>query len=334
MLSLAGSLGLLVVSIAGWTWARPPAVVTGVTFLLPALWLIWGSVLAAMLSLALVTRTGALGRFVGAQLGGGVVVFLLVWGRAWAPALPGEGTVRVMSWNVQRLGWEDPERAARIDCVVASVTQADPDLLVLLELDARDLVELEGRLDLACEHTDYRGTGRENHGGLAACTRGSEWSLGLHAPRAFSTDEPWYYVFTEAVHASGVVNLMAVHLRPYEVARFGLTGGSDPEDISASQQEAARDLLVRVEALRDPTVVAGDFNSGRDAALHVGMRRHLVDTWEAAGLGPGRTVWALGWLPLRIDYVYATRDFTVVDSEIPAWDCSDHRPVLSELRWR
>jgi endonuclease/exonuclease/phosphatase (EEP) superfamily protein YafD len=91
-----------------------------------------------------------------------------------------------------------------------------------------------------------------------------------------------------------------------------------------------------VRGFKDPTIVAGDFNSVRDAPLHGRMRARLRDAFEVAGWGPGFTVWRgpEGLLPFRIDYVYVTEDFAVKSASAPAIDCSDHRPVLAELALR
>ena len=37
------------------------------------------------------------------------------------------------------------------------------------------------------------------------------------------------------------------------------------------------------------------------------------------------------WVPLRIDYVYASSDFQVVGSDVLDAGCSDHRAVVSRL---
>ena len=61
--------------------------------------------------------------------------------------------------------------------------------------------------------------------------------------------------------------------------------GRHGQRVQRAQSDQAIALLHRMGRLKDPTLVAGDFNSTRDAALHVGLRRHLTDTWERAGLG-------------------------------------------------
>ena len=127
------------------------------------------------------------------------------------------------------------------------------------------------------------------------------------------------------VGRGAVFNLLAIHLQPYRLSV------ETSDRVSAAQRAETEGLLDTVRTFRDPTVVAGDFNSVRDSALHHAMRERLTDAWEQAGLGPGWTVKALGRFPLRIDYVYVSDDFAVRQAALPALSCSDHRPVRTEL---
>jgi endonuclease/exonuclease/phosphatase (EEP) superfamily protein YafD len=129
-----------------------------------------------------------------------------------------------------------------------------------------------------------------------------------------------------------VFNLLGVHLHPYELSMgrwIDLSRRGEAVQRAQSDQSAA--LLERMGRLDDPTLVAGDFNSTRDAALHVGLRQTLTDTWERGGLGFGGTVRLLGWAPLRVDYSYASGEFAVIKSRVVEAGCSDHRPVVSDL---
>lgn len=277
--------------------------------------------------------------FVGAPAVLALSTFAGTWGRAWTgwPESAAGTPLRVLSWNVQRLGWEDADAGPRLDCVSGRVLEADPDAVVLLEVSARDVQRLSARLELDCAHSDYRGTGNPGHGGLAVCARGGRWRLARKGPARFVERHDWYYVFGELVRAGApddpaqaapgdVFNLIGVHLQPY-----GGILGSHVSDVSEAQADETRALLARVSRLRDPTVVAGDFNSARDAPVHVAMRTYLTDAFEQAGWGLGPTARAGGWLPLRIDYVYASESLAVQGARQPAWQCSDHRPVLAEL---
>lgn len=304
----------------------------------PSLWVLW---LAASpvwtLALGIAAAVSCVRRPQDAVQWGvlvGVVgLWGLVWGRAWwaSPVDPAHrDTVRVMSWNVQRLGFEDRDDGENLACVVAGVEALDPDLVTFLEVTGRDVDRLEAALDLDCSQIDYRGTGRPDRGGLATCARGETWQLGRAGPRRFTQDTDWYFSFGEMVRTDGrqVVNLIAVHLQPNALH---LRGPRSPGVIAETHQREAAALLERMQHLQDPTIVAGDFNSTREAPLHGALRDVLVDTFEAAAWGPGSTVTLGGFVPLRVDYIYATADLPAVYSETPGSSCSDHAPVLSEL---
>ena len=173
-------------------------------------------------------------------------------------------------------------------------------------------------------------------------------SLEAGSGQRFVDDEDWFYVFSEVRRDDRLFNVLAVHLTPYDYAAQRLRTGvkelatkGDPsslqdlerssEQVVKGQSDQAAALLHRVRRLEHPTVVAGDFNSTRDAALHTQLRQHLVDTFERGGFGFGGTLDVGGWLPLRIDFVYASPRFAVLGSRVVPAGCSDHRPVVSEL---
>jgi endonuclease/exonuclease/phosphatase (EEP) superfamily protein YafD len=139
----------------------------------------------------------------------------------------------------------------------------------------------------------------------------------------------WHYAMVELESTGAqarVLNLLAVHLQPYRMAAtMGL------ERLARSQVQETAGLLRRVETFRDPTIVAGDFNSPRDSAVHVQMRRSMRDSWEVAGWGPGSTVQALGLWPLRVDYLYASPGFGIAEARITGSTCADHQPILARL---
>jgi endonuclease/exonuclease/phosphatase (EEP) superfamily protein YafD len=159
--------------------------------------------------------------------------------------------------------------------------------------------------------------------------------------------ENWYYMLAEVEHKDRVFNVLAAHLSPYRyvakklrVSMAELSKGEpdklvdlsrESEGVVRGQANQSAALLERVDKFADPTVVAGDFNSTRDSALHAALRSKLKDTWELGGLGFGGTVHLFDYIPLSIDYIYASRDFQVRDTVVPVLGCSDHRPVVSNL---
>lgn len=324
LVAVAGSaMGILgALTAVGPTVMAPPLLLIAVLTALPWLWM---GLTATLAFWALLARSRLLGAL--ALVAASLVVgrWLWVW-PASAPSQPGP-SLRVLAWNVQRLGWEDADDSARLSCVAAEVERVRPDAVAFLEVSARDVERLERRLGLSCVHVDYRGTGDPGVGGLAACARGDRWMLGESGPRQFTEDIDWHYVFAEIIPAGGgqPFNLITVHLQPHSQVPGA------PDVVVARHQKETAALLQRMERLQDPTVLAGDFNSARDAAIHTRLRGSLQDAFEVGGSGPGFTVLLSRLVPLRIDYIYASPAMGVQRAAIPRADCSDHRPVVADL---
>jgi endonuclease/exonuclease/phosphatase family metal-dependent hydrolase len=146
---------------------------------------------------------------------------------------------------------------------------------------------------------------------------------------------------------------MALHVLPYgvtmrEVERalnevaHGKLGPlaallTQMEEAVATQAEQVASVRSLVAGFSDPTIIAGDFNSTPDSAIHTALRRQLDDSWRRAGRGPGITRLVGGWLPLRIDYVYTTPELVPVAADTidchcdGDLSCSDHQALQVEL---
>lgn len=324
----------------------PPAVVAAAVTFLPYLYA--GSTALVFLGWAVFPRRRMLAACVVAL----VVFAALLWGPKWEVEPTGIGgePVRVMSWNLRRL-WGGPEDGGdAMRCAVDAIEIVDPDVLTLLEVSHDDVDQLETALGLDCVHHSYTETGGPRTGGLAACVRGADWRLRSGKAQRYVDRLDWYYVLAEferSLPGGPVFNLLSVHLSPYEyVAKKIHTSvkalrAGDPEalvevsregeGVVKGQADQSAALLERVDKFRDPTIVAGDFNSTRDSSLHATLRRKLKDAWEVGGAGFGGTVYLFDRLPLRIDYVYVSDQFRVRHTEIPEFGCSDHQPVVSDV---
>jgi len=137
----------------------------------------------------------------------------------------------------------------------------------------------------------------------------------------------WRYLTAELVGPGGALNVLTIHLTPHRSPRGALRGS----DAVRGQADQAAALIDRAARFRDPTVLAGDFNSTRDFYLHRALRERYADAWERGGLGFGATTHALGLVPLRVDFLYADPRLAVSRAAIPGEGCSDHRPVVASL---
>lgn len=342
--SVVAVVAVVLVAIAGRSLRGPPASLTVLVTFLPYLTLTLAVWLFGLWSLVPDRRAPPVLLAVVGLFGAGL------WGPTWASR--GEEAsgdpIRVLSWNVRRL-WGGPEDGGDPKaCVARAIAEAEPDVVALLEVSAEDVAYLSAHLGLDCVHSDYTGSGAQVTGGLAACVRrSSPWKLTRGWAERFVDQESWYYAFAEVERDGRRANLLAVHLHPYSFQPSWIRASVDDfargrarglfdlfdagEAVTRGQGAQTNALLARVEALRDPTIIAGDFNSTRDAHLHARLREHLTDAWERGGQGFGATVRFGNRVPLRIDYVYASRDFAVQAARTAPVGCSDHGSIGADL---
>lgn len=326
-----GRLGLAVSVLTWVTWLAvvglvvlgrldraPGSLLTGLLFVLPHLWVAHGvgvftawCVLPDRLTFPVV-------------LGLSFVGGLGLWGPGLASwGVDGDDTVRVLSWNIQRL-WGGPGEEGAPACVADVLLREDPDVVALMEVSENNLEQLAS-VGLSCVHTTYTSTEGKQRGGLAVCGRNG-WTVRGSGDR-YVDPEDWSYLAAEVTDGERVFNVLAVHLLPHHLG----ASATATERVAARQANQSRALLERVERFVDPTVVAGDFNSTRDFHLHAALRGLLTDTWEAGGIGFGATKYVENWLPLRIDFIYASDAFEVARTTLPSGACSDHGAVQTEL---
>ncbi len=314
---MAGLVGLVALVLAGRVDRAPGNLLTNLLFALPHLWAAHGG----LIFVAWIFFPDR--RVFPALLGLSLLGATALWGPGMA-RWSGESTgpqIRVLSWNVQRL-WGTGE-AETPGCVRELIERERPDVVALMEVNEANLEALGPGLD--CAFTPYSTRGPPGRGGVAVCGR-EGWTARGKGQR-FVADDDWQYLEAEVERDGTVFNLLAVHLPPHH---FGASA-QWTEKTAARQADQSRALVERIAKLRDPTIVAGDFNSTRDFWLHAALREQLQDTWEYGGLGFGGTKLVGGWLPLRIDFIYASRDFTVLHTRVLPERCSDHRPILTQL---
>ncbi len=267
-------------------------------------------------------------------------------------------SLSVLAWNVGRLGAfanDDEARCEPGDArkgVVDTIRDRDPDVLVLLEISGRNLESLAVDLVMDCQQIDYYGRGGKGTGGLAVCVPDQgPWTI--TRSRDLPLPPGWRYVFAELSDGETTFNVLALHVLPYGVTmrevesalRAAAHGNAGPlaavltqmEEAVATQVEQVASVRRLVSGFQDPTIIAGDFNSTPDSAVHVALRRQVTDAWHRAGWGPGATRLVGGWLPLRIDYVYTTDEIRALDASTvdcrceDEHSCSDHQAVEVEL---
>jgi endonuclease/exonuclease/phosphatase family metal-dependent hydrolase len=77
--------------------------------------------------------------------------------------------------------------------------------------------------------------------------------------------------------------------------------------------------------------LTGDFNDVPNSYTYFTIRKNLQDAFLKNGFGIGRTYSTLA-PTLRIDYILATREFTIPQFNRIVKDYSDHYLLVADLR--
>ncbi len=236
-----------------------------------------------------------------------LALIICVWPQ-WFPGGPKVAkdapVIRVYSANVWV--WNTDIAAMR-----RSIEAADPDVVMMIEIGH----EAAANLDTLLEGYPYRA---ESIGG------GQRLNRAIIAAR-FPLDE--FGRRADGVHAVmangrspiGRINFVVTHLtRPW------------PYEYQWGQLTQVQALTARVQPLKDPLLIAGDFNSvttGRvGRMIRKDMDLHAAPGWP--GTWPSNIPSPAG---MTIDQVYMSPELAVRSRKLGLPNGSDHRPVITEI---
>ena len=239
-----------------------------------------------------------------------------------------EQATPVMTWNVA-LGFSEQHR-----CVQRVIADHNPRIIALQEIRQEGLESVARALDMRCTWAGYFPKLGSN--GLGLCVP-KEWTIHLAQQRRFTSHTQYAYLFAEIRPSEGKpFNVMNVHLQSPELSRQQKGAKSAPSILghtTARQIWQLFEVLRVAQGLDDPLLIAGDFNSTPNTWVHGQMRQLFRDAHRRRGRGIGASRWFGGWLPVRIDYLYASRamDWRGKTRAYDAGGCSDHHPVMGWL---
>lgn len=231
-------------------------------------------------------------------------VFLAMWiMEDWRTGQPSRepADLRVVQWNVGRPEWRFPAIAERVRGFDADlITVAEP-LTRTLEGSERWREAMSG---YSVEFTP---------GNLLCLVRGEVLTRtsGWLAPASY------YSRFDVRIKGRELTVLQV-----------------DIDGVPAHSRRPALERLGELAAeLHDrPLIVLGDFNTPRDSVHFAGLRKHLANTFETAGLGSGET-WPMPLPVLSLDQIWCSPGLVPVRCHHEVTFRSDHRPVVAELRF-
>jgi endonuclease/exonuclease/phosphatase family metal-dependent hydrolase len=145
------------------------------------------------------------------------------------------------------------------------------------------------------------------------------------------------------------VNIINVHFLPHRIApkdikeAVGELAQGSPRAFggllrqilktTSKQGDQAEALMEVINTFKDPTLIMGDFNAPPHSSVHWALGEQWVDVWESAGYTFGATRFFGGWLPFRVDFIYALAGaFEIGGASVIPAECSDHRPITAQVR--
>ncbi len=236
--------------------------------------------------------------------------------------------IRLVTWNLQ--GSARPDLRA----VAAVIAELDPSVVLLQEVQRRQARQLARLLGWSVSW-------RFKHWSVAVPPEG----LAIVSPRPVDDVErvvlalPWSFwswrrriAMAATVPGAPALRVVNTHL------------GAGVADAERARQAACTVGMTGAGA----AVVAGDLNTKPGSAvLRVYEDAGLVDTWVAVhGDAPGHTNWSPGPRATpptkRLDYVFASPEWSVVDASLPSaveavdrfGPISDHLPLTVSLDGR
>ena len=261
----------------------------------------------------------------------GVCGVLLYLTRTMSPRTVALPQLRIMTYNIEA-------RSSDRQQLLALMRQYAPDLVMLQEVPRRRLAQWFGtQLQLPYQHfAAYTGTRR---GGVALLSR---WPLGAPHTLHFRHSKQGKVTLAAQVQTPiGTVWAGSVHLDAPRPGEFGSSlvqyaAFVGEEFFMASQRyRQVQELQAWLAALSPGDwILAGDFNSMPLSRADRYLSKYFADVLLQR---PWRyfsgTFWALPLIPItpRIDYVYYSSRFWVVDARVIRKKISDHYPILAIL---
>jgi endonuclease/exonuclease/phosphatase family metal-dependent hydrolase len=96
------------------------------------------------------------------------------------------------------------------------------------------------------------------------------------------------------------------------------------------QQSQTELLLAHKQECRYKTIICGDFNNTAFSYVYKKIKGDLNDTFKEAGNGFGRT-YEFKFFPVRIDYIFSDKAFSVNGFKAYNEHYSDHYPLMATL---
>ena len=146
-------------------------------------------------------------------------------------------------------------------------------------------------------------------------------------------------IYADIVKGTDTIRIYNVHLQSAGIsAEVGNLAQENSERLFnrlaytfKTQQTQAESFVSHKESSPYKMIICGDFNNTAYSYVYKLIKGDLIDTFEEAGNGFGRT-YDLKYFPLRIDFILADPSFEINHFKTYDIRLSDHYPILAKVR--
>ncbi len=271
------------------------------------------------------------------------------------------GTIRILTWNV--LSFDEPNRnikhpSTNREAMFEFIRQQDPDVMCFQEYlepnskkyysNVQDMVKMGYKYYFRV--ADYARKNNTFQNGVALFSKHPILDSGriqYGGPRNLRAAESLIYADIEIDHKKIRVyttHLQSVLFNQKELRSLEIIKNAEDSVIEASKSlikklrigymfrgDQAKAVRKFADESRYPEIICGDFNDVPNSYTYFKIRGDRKDAFVEKGWGIGRTFQNIS-PTLRIDYIFADKQFEVVQFKRFLLPYSDHYPLVADVK--
>jgi endonuclease/exonuclease/phosphatase family metal-dependent hydrolase len=241
-----------------------------------------------------------------------------------------KGNISVMNYNVRLYNlynWS-PSKTIKED-ILQFINDEQPDILCVQESPKRFGLELEGYYKYNAVYDDYVVRGQVIYTKFPIVNSGS-----LDFPDSYNNA-----IYVDVVKEQDTVRVYNIHLQSSGInTKVESLKEQTSENLInrltstfKKQQDQAEMFVKHRRKSNHKVIVSGDFNNTAYSYIYKEIKGDLVDTFQEAGNGFGRT-FDFKFFPVRIDFILADESLTVNGFDNYDVKYSDHYPIKATLK--
>jgi endonuclease/exonuclease/phosphatase family metal-dependent hydrolase len=103
-------------------------------------------------------------------------------------------------------------------------------------------------------------------------------------------------------------------------------------DTFVQQEAQVAKILRHKNECKYPVLFSGDFNNTSFSYIYRELKQGMQDAFQEKGNGLGQT-YLFNYYPMRIDFILASEEFSIVNFDNIKKSFSDHYPIISTVGW-